>query len=403
MRTRVCIADAVTVFRAGVREVLARERDFEVVEAVDLAGLEGALEAGVDIALIDSALPPSGVRAAIGAAKGRCAEIIVWSLRPEPEEVFAAIRAGATGYLRKEISAAGLVRSLRGAAVGESPLSRDLAALMIAGLPDILRPCTDPNARGLFSVSCPLIAPRDVGMSLFLTSPGWLLGFLSLRWWGRDRLVSGSALAVAAIATVNLMHFSQGWVQFGYRFSNDFIPFALILSRRWGAGDLRRAGSGNLGAANVMRVSGVTAGVLVAALDMAKGAASVWLAERLSPNTAAPAAAGLAAIVGHIYPIWLRFRGGKGVATACGVFLVVTPLAVPPALAIFTAVVWATKYISLGSLLATLALPPIAYALGSPAPAVIGAFASAALIVFRHRSNLVRLRTGTERRMGVRV
>jgi hypothetical protein len=102
--------------------------------------------------------------------------------------------------------------------------------LMIAGLPDILRPCTDPNAaRGLFSVSCPLIAPRDVGMGLLLTSPGWLLGFLSLRWWGFDRLVSGSAIAVAAIATVNLMHFSQGWVQFGYRFSNDFAPFALLL------------------------------------------------------------------------------------------------------------------------------------------------------------------------------
>ena len=116
--------------------------------------------------------------------------------------------------------------------------------LLIAGLPDILRPCTDPTAvRGLFSVSCPLIAPRDVGMSLFLTSPGWLLGFLSLRWWGRDRLVSGSALAVAAIATVNLMHFSQGWVQFGYRFSNDFAPFGLLLvalalqaSRRRGIG-----------------------------------------------------------------------------------------------------------------------------------------------------------------------
>jgi hypothetical protein len=80
-------------------------------------------------------------------------------------------------------------------------------------------------------------------MSLFLTSPGWLLGFLSLRWWGRDRLVSGSALAVAAIATVNLMHFSQGWVQFGYRFSNDFAPFGLLLvalalqaSRRRGIG-----------------------------------------------------------------------------------------------------------------------------------------------------------------------
>jgi glycerol-3-phosphate acyltransferase PlsY len=181
------------------------------------------------------------------------------------------------------------------------------------------------------------------------------------------------------------------------------IPFALLLSRRWGVVDLRRAGSGNLGAANVMRVSGVAAGILVAALDMTKGAASALIAERLSPNPAAPAIAGLAAIVGHIYPIWLRFRGGKGVATACGAFLVVTPLAVPPAIAIFTVVVWITKYVSLGSLVATLALPPMAYALGSPAPAVLGAIASAAIIVFRHRSNLTRLRTGTERRVGARA
>ncbi len=102
--------------------------------------------------------------------------------------------------------------------------------LMIGGLPDILPPCTASNdARALFERDCPLVAPRDVGMSLFLTSPAWLLGFLSLRWWGIDRLVSGSAIAVVAIATVNLMHFSQGWVQFGYRFSNDFAPFALVL------------------------------------------------------------------------------------------------------------------------------------------------------------------------------
>src|SRR5579872_4891584 len=108
------------------------------------------------------------------------------------------------------------------------------------------------------------------------------------------------------------------------------IPFALLLSRRWGARDLRRIGSGNLGAANVLRASGVTAGVLVAILDIAKGAASVFLASRLSPGPApaiTAAAAGLAAIVGHIYPVWLRFRGGKGVATACGVFAVLTPLA----------------------------------------------------------------------------
>ena len=180
------------------------------------------------------------------------------------------------------------------------------------------------------------------------------------------------------------------------------IPFALTLARRWGS-DLRVVGSGNLGAANVMRASGVTAGVLVAVLDMAKGAASVWLATRVSDSADLPAAAGLAAIVGHIYPIWLRFRGGKGVATACGVFSMLTPLSLPFALAIFTAVVWQTKYISLGSVLASVSLPPIAYALGSPAPTVIAAAAASAIIVFRHRSNVLRLWLGTERRVGARA
>ena len=181
------------------------------------------------------------------------------------------------------------------------------------------------------------------------------------------------------------------------------IPFALLLARRFGEADLRRVGSGNLGAANVMRASGVAAGLLVAALDMTKGAASVWLAARGSAGAALPAAAGLAAIIGHIYPVWLRFRGGKGVATACGVFAVLTPLALPPALAVFVAVVWMTKYISLGSVVATIALPPLAYALGSPAPSVLAAFAAAIVIVFGHRSNVWRLRTGTEPRLGVRV
>jgi glycerol-3-phosphate acyltransferase PlsY len=181
------------------------------------------------------------------------------------------------------------------------------------------------------------------------------------------------------------------------------IPFALLTARRWSAADLRLVGSGNLGAANVMRTSGVTAGLLVAVLDMAKGAASVWLAERVSPGAALPAAAGLAAIVGHIYPVWLRFRGGKGVATACGVFSMLTPPAIPPVLAIFAAVVWVTKYVSLGSLLASIALPPLAYALGSPAPSVFAALGASVIIIFRHRSNVLRLRTRTERRLGVRA
>ena len=181
------------------------------------------------------------------------------------------------------------------------------------------------------------------------------------------------------------------------------IPFALILSRRWGTTDLRRIGSGNIGAANVLRASGVTAGVLVALLDITKGAASVILAERLNPSSPVPAAAGLAAIVGHIYPVWLRFRGGKGVATACGVFSVLTPLAAPPALGLFLLAVWITKFISVGSVLATLALPPIAYATGGSAAAVAASIAAATLIVFRHRSNLARLREGTERRLGLRA
>ena len=152
-----------------------------------------------------------------------------------------------------------------------------------------------------------------------------------------------------------------------------------------------------------MRASGVRAGVLVALLDMLKGALSVLLAERLSPSAAAPAVAGFAAIVGHIYPVWLRFRGGKGVATACGVFSILTPLAVPPALAVFVAAVWITKYISLGSVLASIVLPPLAYAAGGQVPAVAAAGAAALIIVFRHRSNVARLRAGTERRLGVQA
>jgi acyl phosphate:glycerol-3-phosphate acyltransferase len=180
------------------------------------------------------------------------------------------------------------------------------------------------------------------------------------------------------------------------------IPFALLLARPSGA-DLRRVGSGNIGAANVMRVSGVPAGVTVALLDMVKGAAGVTLAAWLTPNVSTHAFAAIAAVVGHVYPVWLRFRGGKGVATACGAFSVLAPAAVPPALAVFVLTVWLTRYVSAGSVLATIALPPVALLAGSPMPVVAAAFAIATLIVFRHRSNIGRLRTGTEQRLGARV
>lgn len=180
------------------------------------------------------------------------------------------------------------------------------------------------------------------------------------------------------------------------------IPFALIVARRSGA-DLRRVGSGNIGAANVMRASGLRIGLAVAALDMAKGAAGVWLADRFSSGATAPALAGLAAIVGHVYPVWLRFRGGKGVATACGVFAVLTPGALPVALLVFAAIVWVTRYVSAGSVAATIALPAAAYATGSPPPAMAAAVAAAVLITFRHRSNVRRVLAGTEPHIGARA
>ena len=178
------------------------------------------------------------------------------------------------------------------------------------------------------------------------------------------------------------------------------IPFAWLVARWWGTDDLRRVGSGNLGAANVLRVSGVTAGLLVTVLDMAKGAVSVLVAERLIGGGLQPAVVGLAAIVGHVFPVWLGFSGGKGVATACGVFALVSPLALVPALVVFITAVWITRYVSVGSVLGSLALPPAAQVLGYPNEIVAVGVAATALIVFRHRANLGRLMTGTEPRVG---
>src|SRR5206468_4918633 len=129
------------------------------------------------------------------------------------------------------------------------------------------------------------------------------------------------------------------------------IPFAWLIARRHGMPDLRLVGSGNVGAANVVRVLGRRAGSAVAILDIAKGAAAIAVALWLTRGPSSAAPAGFAALVGHSYPIWLRFRGGKGVATACGVGLVLTPLAVLPAVVLFAVVAWVTGYVSVASLL----------------------------------------------------
>jgi acyl phosphate:glycerol-3-phosphate acyltransferase len=180
------------------------------------------------------------------------------------------------------------------------------------------------------------------------------------------------------------------------------VPFAFLLARRAGI-DVRLAGSGNVGAANVLRTTGTWRAVAVMALDVAKGAAAVLIVHVAAGGASAAALAGAAAVVGHIYPVWLRFHGGKGVAVAAGVFSMLSPLATAVAASLFLAVVWATRYVSLGSIAATLALPPIAWWAGAP-PAVVGAAAgTGSLILFRHRANLRRLRLGTERRVGARI
>jgi glycerol-3-phosphate acyltransferase PlsY len=128
----------------------------------------------------------------------------------------------------------------------------------------------------------------------------------------------------------------------------------------------------------------------------------VLLAYLGAGTIASMAAAGAAAIVGHIYPVWLRFHGGKGVAVAAGVFAVLAPLAAGIAAVVFFATVWATRLVSLGSVAATVALPSAAWLAGSPRAVVFAAIGGATLILFRHRANLHRIARGTERRMGER-
>jgi glycerol-3-phosphate acyltransferase PlsY len=180
------------------------------------------------------------------------------------------------------------------------------------------------------------------------------------------------------------------------------VPFAFLLARRVGV-DVRVVGSGNVGAANVLRSTGAWRGVAVMALDVAKGAAAVLIAGLAPAGPSVVALTGAAAVVGHVYPVWLKFKGGKGVAVAAGVFGVLSPLATGIAMGLFLLIVWATRYVSLGSIAATLVLPPAAWLAGASQAVVISASCTGALILFRHRANVRRLFAGTERKMGVRA
>ena len=179
------------------------------------------------------------------------------------------------------------------------------------------------------------------------------------------------------------------------------LSFALLLVR-WRTGtDIRKEGSGNAGATNVLRAHGKALGLAVALLDVAKGAAAVLLVRLVTADPRYAAAAGFAAILGHVFPIYSGFRGGKGVATAVGAFLVLAPLGTLACLAVFLVLVAATRYVSLGSVVAMALLPPAAGLLSQASRAVVvAAAATALLVVFKHIENLKRLARGEERKFG---
>lgn len=178
------------------------------------------------------------------------------------------------------------------------------------------------------------------------------------------------------------------------------IPFAFLIARRFAAVDVRRAGSGNVGAANVQRTAGWSLGLTVALLDLGKGAAAVLFASAMTDNAGTQAATAFAAVVGHVYPVWLRFRGGKGVAVAAGAFGAIAPAATGIAIGIFSVVIWMTRYVSLGSILAAAALPLLVHVTQGEGSGVWWATGAAALIVWGHRSNVRRLLGRRERRLG---
>src|SRR5262245_15306915 len=143
------------------------------------------------------------------------------------------------------------------------------------------------------------------------------------------------------------------------------VPFSFLVARAFGVPDVRNVGSGNVGATNVMRAAGRPAGVLAFLLDASKGAVAALVAQRIAPGPLpAPLAAG-AAVLGHMFPVWLRFRGGKGVATGAGAFLPLAPLATAMALLAFAVTALATRYVSLGSVLGTITLAATAFLTGA--------------------------------------
>jgi len=176
------------------------------------------------------------------------------------------------------------------------------------------------------------------------------------------------------------------------------IPFGYLLVKFTTGRDVRASGSGNIGATNVLRTTGRAAGVATLLLDMGKGYLAVWLESRLTGGNAEwMSAAALAVMIGHSYPVFLRFRGGKAMAAFVGAWLCVAPLPLAAVLVVFVVMVAWTRHISLGSIVGAGTFPLAVWLIAHPpATVVAAAILSGALIVYRHRENIARLRAGTE-------
>jgi glycerol-3-phosphate acyltransferase PlsY len=179
------------------------------------------------------------------------------------------------------------------------------------------------------------------------------------------------------------------------------VPSALLVVWMLAGKDVRKEGSGNIGATNAARVAGLLAGVVVTIMDVAKGAVPVWLMTILNPSSAWLAATVLAAVVGHCFPIWLRFRGGKGVATGFGAFMVLSPLATLAGAGVWLVVLAVGRRVSLASLLAAALMPVLFVVIDRQSPLILAAVSVAAiLIIARHHSNIRNLVPGDEPRVG---
>lgn len=187
-----------------------------------------------------------------------------------------------------------------------------------------------------------------------------------------------------------------GWGILGYLLGS--IPFGYILTRICTGDDIRDSGSGATGATNVSRKLGLAGGLATMILDVGKGMLAVWLANAFTQDPRWTALAGLTSVLGHCYPLFLGFRGGKAVATSLGVFLVLAPWPCLAAAGVFVAVVGLTRYVSLGSLLGATVFPLLLWLSGKPDPYSVAASCIALLIIWRHRENVRSLLAGTERR-----